>query len=92
MEPYLGTYTCHDQGQNQFFAFAQYGHILTHKETSCLGPSDENNFVSIQRCNQTDDTQLWFYNHHVSSNLRCVYPINASVWFFRTILHLLLSC
>lgn len=72
MQPFIGTYTCHDGGQNQFFAFAQTGHILIYMETMCLGPSAEYDFVNLQNCNQTDDTQLWHYNKHVSIFSMCL--------------------
>lgn len=67
MQPFIGTYACHDWGQNQFFAFTQTGHILIYMETQCIGPNADYEFVNIQNCNQTDGTQLWHYNKHVSA-------------------------
>lgn len=66
MNPFIGTYPCYQLGQNQFFAFAKNGLIRTYNEHSCIGHTDDNQYINIQHCNQSDNAQLWHYDKRVS--------------------------
>lgn len=66
LDPFIGTYRCYQLGQNQFFAFTKNGQIRTYKEYSCISHSDDNHFIKIQNCNQSDNAQLWHYDKRVS--------------------------
>lgn len=78
MEPFIGTYTCYQMGQNQFFAFTVAGRIHTYREEFCVGLSDDEQYITVERCNRTDDAQLWRYDKSVSAfhvgceQIRCI--------------------
>lgn len=60
----LKLFECHGLGRNQFFAFAETGHIVTVEEL-CVGINN-NKTVILVRCLEEDENQLWDYNNEVT--------------------------
>ncbi|XP_031629587.1 polypeptide N-acetylgalactosaminyltransferase 1-like [Contarinia nasturtii] len=70
----LMTYSCHNVGGAQFFAFSTSGQIMTFRDP-CVGIGSDKKSVVVVKCSETDKSQFWDYKQeekwivHRESNL-----------------------